>query len=339
MHLTITPKLLVNELIANIQVDLVSLVTSSPGMGKSSLVAQVAEAGNLKIIDVRLSQCMPEDLQGYPMRDGDVVTFKPFDMFPLEDTPLPEGYDGWLLFFDELTSSNKQVQAAAYRPILDHEIGSHKLHPKCAIVCAGNKMEDKAVVNALSTALQSRVIHYELEASIQDWTEWAVKTKQDSRIISYLNFSPDKLMSFNPKHNDKTFRCPRTWEFASRRSKGVEDISSLAHFLSGTLSTAGYTEFKTFCNVYKDLPSYDSIVADPDNAPIHHEASTQFATIGMLIENTDIKNDLDEVLTYVARFNPDMRIVFMRAIVIREPSVRTTSQNFITHLRALRASI
>lgn len=41
---------------------LVPMLTSSPGMGKSSIAKQIAKEWNLKLIDVRLSQCDPCDL-------------------------------------------------------------------------------------------------------------------------------------------------------------------------------------------------------------------------------------------------------------------------------------
>ena len=42
------------------------MVTSSPGMGKSDIIRNVAEIYGLKVIDLRVSQCEPVDMQGYP---------------------------------------------------------------------------------------------------------------------------------------------------------------------------------------------------------------------------------------------------------------------------------
>jgi len=41
---------------------LVPMLTSSPGIGKSDLVRQIAATYNLFVIDLRLSQCDPCDL-------------------------------------------------------------------------------------------------------------------------------------------------------------------------------------------------------------------------------------------------------------------------------------
>lgn len=41
---------------------LVPMMTGSPALGKSSLIAQIADKFNLKLIDLRLAQCDPTDL-------------------------------------------------------------------------------------------------------------------------------------------------------------------------------------------------------------------------------------------------------------------------------------
>jgi len=42
---------------------LVPNLLGSPGCGKSALIHQIAEEFNLKVIDLRLSQCDPTDLK------------------------------------------------------------------------------------------------------------------------------------------------------------------------------------------------------------------------------------------------------------------------------------
>lgn len=45
-----------------IKANLVAMITSSPGLGKSSLASKIAKQFNLFLIDIRLSQCDPTDL-------------------------------------------------------------------------------------------------------------------------------------------------------------------------------------------------------------------------------------------------------------------------------------
>ena len=318
------------ELIECVNVGLTPYFTSSPGIGKSAICADVAKRGKLKLIDLRLAQCTPEDLQGFPMREGNKAVFTPFSIFPLENDPIPQGYDGWMLLLDELSSANKQVQAAAYKLILDRQVGSFNLHPNCAIVAAGNKITDKAVVTQMSTALQSRLIHYELSVSVDDWIEWATKEDIDHRIIGYIHFS-GKLMDFNPDHNDKTFACPRTWEFLNRLIKDKPINNSIGSRIAGTIGSGISVEFITFAQEYSKLPKFIDIIEKPDSVEVPKEASTKYAIVTMLINKAESDN-LSKLLIYLKKFPIEMQIIFCRAIIIKAPELRNTNKQFSAYL-------
>ncbi len=327
----ITPKQAQAEIIHCISVGLTPLLLSSPGMGKSSLVHQIARDYRLKILDLRLSQCTPEDLQGYPMRNGDKATFTPFDVFPLEGDALPEGCEGWLLFLDELTSATKPVQAAAYKLILDRMVGSFRLHPNVAIVAAGNKMTDRAVVNQMSTALQSRLIHYELEVSAKEWIEHAIGAGFDYRITSFIGYMPSKLMDFRPDHQDKTFPCPRTWEFLSRLIKDQYVSAEIAPRIAGTIGAGVAVEFITFAQEFDRIPKLRDITADPRATEVPKESSTKYATVSMMIENFDHRN-LDAIIAYVSRFDIEFQVIFCRGAATKDKTIRDTHQKFSEYL-------
>lgn len=62
MTITVNSIELVKELKTCIKTKLVPMVVGSPGVGKSSIIAQVADHFKLKLIDIRLAQCDPCDL-------------------------------------------------------------------------------------------------------------------------------------------------------------------------------------------------------------------------------------------------------------------------------------
>lgn len=190
---------------------LVPFITSSPGMGKSSIIKALARDYSLKLIDHRVSTSEPTDFSGLPYLKEDSAKMVPFtDIFPLDSMEIPKGYNGWLLFLDEFNSGTKQVQAASYRPVLDHQVGQHNLHPDCRIVLAGNKSTDRAIVNSLSTAMQSRVIHLELVLDFDIWFEdVAVAENYHPTVKAFLLNNKTRLMDFDPDHQNKTFCCPR----------------------------------------------------------------------------------------------------------------------------------
>lgn len=324
---TVTPKQAYDEALHCMSRGLTPLITSSPGMGKSSIMHQLARDHNLKLIDVRLSQCTPEDLSGFPMRSGNKATFTPFDIFPVEGDEIPAGYEGWLLFLDEMTSATKPVQAAAYKLILDRMVGSYKLHSHVAVVAAGNKMSDKAVVNAMSTALQSRVIHYELSLSSKEWLNHAFSQGFDHRVTAFIGYMPNKLMDFRPDHQDKTFACPRTWEFLSRLIKGEVVSEDIGARVAGTIGEGMAVEFITFAQEFDRLPKVADILANPNLVPVPKELSTKFATVTMLIEHITDKT-ADQILEYLDHFDLELQILFFRGAVARHPKLRGSNKAF-----------
>ncbi len=200
----------------DLKAGLTPMVSSSPGMGKSDIIRTIADKFKLKVIDFRVSQCEPVDMQGYPgVLDGR-MTFHIPEYFPIEGDKIPDGYDGWLLFLDEFNSGNKQTEAAAYKLILDREVYKHKLHPRCLIAAAGNLTTDRAIVNTQSTATTSRLTHYRMRVDHNVWVDWANAHEIDHRIISLIKFKPELLHRFDTSTSELTFPCPRTWEFASK---------------------------------------------------------------------------------------------------------------------------
>ena len=81
---------------------LVPYLKGSPAIGKSSVAHQVAKQLGLKVIDIRLAECDPTDLQGFPYFDQETkkASYYPLNTFPTENDTVPEGYNGWLVFLN-----------------------------------------------------------------------------------------------------------------------------------------------------------------------------------------------------------------------------------------------
>lgn len=307
----------------------VPFIRSSPGMGKSTIVRSIAKELGLFVIDHRMSTSQPEDLSGLPefvtnAQGHRRASFTPFDIFPTEDTPLPEGYVGWLIFLDEFNSASPEVQAACYKLILDRMVGQSKLHPKCLIVCAGNLATDKAYTNDLSTAMQSRMAHIEMILSFEEWLEdVAIAENYDERIIGYNHFDKDALMDFKPDHQDKTFNCPRTWEFMNRFVKGEEVEDEDTGLYAGTITSGHAAAFVQYCHIYKDLQTAQDIIRDPEGAELYgdHESNKQWGIVTSLMKTVTPEN-FEPITRYVNRMGLSHRILFFRRVMITHPELR-----------------
>ena len=317
-----TPRQARKFIVECIKAGLVPFLQGPPGIGKSVINHSISKDFNLQMIDHRLSTSEPTDLTGLPDFNNGRAYYAPFNIFPLEGDPTPEGKDGWLLFFDELPSASKMVQAAGYKVMLDRMIGQHRLHPNVAVVAAGNRMEDRAIVNSLSTAMQSRLVHIEMEVNHQEWLEdVALKQNYDSRIIAFLMQFPSKLMDFRPDHHEKTFACPRTWEFVNRLISGKQLDDDMAILLSGTITPGIAMEFYQFTKVFKDLININEILRDPENCRIPTDNSIKWATVTHMMDSVTDKN-FSQVSVYADRFDLSFRILFYRSILIQKPNLR-----------------
>ncbi len=227
-----------------------------PGVGKSRIVAQVAQANGVPLIDVRLSQMEPTDLRGIPFRSGDRVDWSVPSLLP---DAARHGSRG-ILFLDEITTAPPTVTAAAYQLILDRRLGEYTVPQGWAIFAAGNRYGDRGVSYVMPAPLANRFTHYEIEVHLDDWVAWAHESGIDERVIAFLRFRPDLLFDFDAARNPIAFPTPRSWEYAHRALAKFEDAPEL---LTGALQScvgpAAGVELKAFIDHLRELPDIDAI--------------------------------------------------------------------------------
>ena len=312
-----------------IKAKLVPMIHGSPAIGKSAIVRALAKKHNLKLIDLRLSQCDPTDLLGFPQILAAInrAGYTPMETFPIEDDALPQWedgqntYNGWILFLDEFNSANREVQAAAYKIVLDRMVGKYNLHDKVAVVAAGNLASDGAIVEEMSTALQSRLVHIEVKVNPIEWSKWASKEQIDHRIISFIEFKPGLLYTFKPDHTDMTYASPRTWEFGDRILKQVDVKDALTKpLLAGCLTFGVAHEFTMFCDIMASLPTINDIIAAPDQVRVPGEPGHLFAMCGSISHHMN-KINANEVMKFVARLPVEFQVVCMRMTMNRNQSL------------------
>lgn len=300
---------------------LVPFLLGSPGIGKSQIYQQIADDNNLLLIDVRLSTCDITDLCGFPKVDGNKAGYVPMDTFPIAGDPIPKGYSGWLLLFDELNSAPPSLQAASYKILLDRKVGQFDLHDRVVMGAAGNRDTDNAIVQPMSTALQSRMVHLDLMIDYKEWCIWATEANLTHKIIDYIRFKPQSLYTFKPDHSDKTYACPRTWEFADRIIKKVGlDYELISQMLAGTLSEGVAREFLTYCKIYADLPKMTDIITNPTGVTMSKEPSVLYALTGA-ISNAVTMENFEKVFMFVERMPAEFQIITLKNTLHRNPTI------------------
>ena len=300
----------------------VPFLHSSPGIGKSSILRQVARNLNLQFIDIRLSDMDPSDIAGLPTFENGRAKFVPYDTFPLDTDTVPEGKDGWLICFDEFNSASQATQAACYKVLLDRMVGQRHLHPKVVMAAAGNLDTDNAITSPMTTALISRFAHFYIELSHKEFMEH-VGPRLDVRIMTFLGRFPKHLSTFHPDA-DSPYACSRTWEKLSDVIKNVGKFEAnhvpLAESLIGNVAS----EFYSYTQLFRELPSIETIMADPETLEISDSLSIRWAIIGMIAHAMN-KDNAKELSTYMRRFPRELQMCALSNIKAHSPMLLDTA--------------
>ena len=250
-----------------------------PGVGKSQMVAQVAERHGMPMIDLRLSQMEPSDLRGIPFRVDDQVEWAVPSMLPDAERHGNQG----ILFLDEITSVPPSVSAAAYQLILDRRLGAYEVPDGWAIFAAGNRQGDRGVTYTMPAPLANRFSHYDVDENLDDWVAWAYANDIDERLIGFLRFRPELLFEFDPAHNPVAFPSPRSWEFAHRALQKFGDVQDLlTAALQACVGPAAGIELSAFVENLDKLPDIDAIMRG-EKVRVPKETDLQYAVAAALV--------------------------------------------------------
>ena len=171
------------------------------GIGKSSLVRQLAVEKGWGFIDLRCSQLEASDVRGLPDRmDGRTRYLPPADMpigdlddeaiqaqigvlpdesdleatrqFLIRHNRLQARHPMGILFLDEVNRAQDDVLQAIFQLVLDRKVGEYVLPPGWCVVAAGNFMEGYQVSGFDDPAFLDRFCHLTLSAGQSTLEEW-----------------------------------------------------------------------------------------------------------------------------------------------------------------------
>jgi len=245
------------------------MMWGAPGIGKSSIVNDVAKSGGMEVIDVRLSQLAPTDLRGLPYVKEDTAHFAPPSF-------LPQSGSG-ILFLDEINLAPPAIQNVAMQLVLDRRVGDYVVPDNWFIFSAGNRVEDRAAVNQMPAPLTNRFLHFTVECDLNSWKAYALVKGVREEIISFLNYRPNLLHNFNK--NSIAWPSPRTWDFASELlDAGISVDAAVGEGAAG--------EFNSFVRLYAKLPDIEKILEGDSGIKAPKEPSLMYAICGSLVSRS-----------------------------------------------------
>jgi len=277
------------------------------------------------LMDIRLSQMDPSDLKGLPSLNGsDSVEWKV--PFWLKVASL-KGAMGFV-FFDEINLAPPTIQASAYQLILDRALGEVTINDGVGVLAAGNRISDKANVYELPKPLQNRFNHITLKVpNVEDWTIWAIKAGVDSRIITFLNAHPPRLMGkLDSNSKEMAFPTPRSWgKSCSRLISGIQNLKDVESLASSAVGMGAAMEFASFLKfqrkidlqeLLKNPKKYLSSIEDED-------LDLKYSMISLVTDWYDKnykKEDLNKVLEISKYVQAEFAVLLLRFCKLRHQS-------------------
>ena len=225
------------------------------GVGKSSIVQQVAAHFGVPLVDLRLTTIEPVDIRGAIYADD---AQQRTVWFPPEFLPGPEQPAG-ILFLDELTAADQRLQISAYSLILDRKVGHYRLPEGWLVVAAGNASFHGAVSHDMGTALADRLFHFNVQTVIDAFLDHALAQRFAPEVMAYLRVRPDRLDDTQAQlaADHLVGASPRGWEDVSNVLKSGLSEAARRLFVQGRIGAANAAEF---FGVLRELQSATDVV-------------------------------------------------------------------------------
>lgn len=293
------------------------------GIGKSSVIRQVAKEMGIAVKDIRLSQCDAVDLRGIPVLEGNdgnkITSWATPDFLPNVQRDGEKG----ILFLDELNLAATSVQHASLELILDRRIGGYTLPAGWVCFAAGNRTEDNAGINEMPAPLLNRFTHINFPTpTTKEWTDWAVENDVDYRVISYLNLRYKYLYTYNYDAKERAFATPRSWEFTSNMIKGIKSEGNeelLKYLVASCVGEGLAVEFVSYIKMTESF-NIEEMLQTPKTCQIPNPTNAVdrcFALVSALAEKNkqDKYQQFKPSLILVERTNPEFTILFLRMVL------------------------
>lgn len=234
---------------------------ASAGIGKTSIVEQVASERNMGFTKISLHELEESgDLLGYPeleyecqiakrvkAEDGTVklkvmpgtvwLNAKQLDTMS-KDTAVKQtgktrmGYakpawvpeyneNGNICLLDDYVRANPQLLQSCMELILTQRYTSWSLPKKTTIVLTNNPDDGSNNVNSLDEAQRTRFLNFDVSWDADAWSQWAEKAKVDGRCINFVMSYSNELFQADEEGN--RICNPRSFVMFANMISGISD--------------------------------------------------------------------------------------------------------------------
>ena len=182
------------------------LLRGRHGIGKSTVVYQLAKERGLPVVERRASQMTEGDLLGLPKVEGKVTTWlAPEWLHKACNEPC-------LLFLDEVDRATLEVRQGIFELCDSRKIAGSTLHPDTLIFAAVNGGDHGAQyqVGEMDPAELDRYTVFDVEPSVEDWLNWA-EGKVAVYLWDFINNNHGHLEHKDEFEPNKKYPSRRSW--------------------------------------------------------------------------------------------------------------------------------
>jgi MoxR-like ATPase len=229
------------------------------GIGKSAIVRQIAKESGRPFVDIRLSTLDPTEFSGIPYFDACAKVLKRAvsDLFPSDSN------SDAIILIDELPDAPAAMQSAAYRLILDRELGNGvRLPEDVSILAAGNTAAAHGGGGNMLSPLANRLDHLEVEVNTEEFLEDYGYKNLHPLISSLLKVNPHMIHTYKHK-SQRAFATPRSLEKTSNKlfalekrfGKGFTNNELTERAVASCIGTANMAVLRSHLALDGKLPS------------------------------------------------------------------------------------
>jgi len=327
------------KLIPTIGVELTPIIQSEPGCGKTSLLSMLEEDMG-DGYDYIYVDCPVKDMSDIAMT------------IPNHETRTLENYVGSLfklssdkpkvILLDEFMKAPKLLQVIFTRLMLERTVGDIPL-PEGSIVFGTSNNQSDGVGDTMLAHAGNRVCILEMQKpDITSWLAWATENKVSALVRAFVHTFPRCLHSyrdegeednpyiFSPKRHQLSFVSPRSLAKSSviveNRDKLGENATICA--LNGTIGASASADMNSFLRLEKELPSFESILKNPERAHIPEQISAQLMLMFQAVDKIETQADLTSFMKYLDRINSsEMQAVFFTMVVRHKKAIKLARSN------------
>ena len=235
------------------------LVRGRHGIGKSTVVYQIAEQRGLPVIERRASQMTEGDLLGLPKVENGITQWL-----------APE----WLhnacnnavvLFLDEVDRATLEVRQGIFELCDSRKIAGKELHPDTIIFACvnGGDHGSQYQVGEMDPAELDRYTVFDVEPTVEDWLVWG-KGNVATEIWDFINHNHTHLEHNDDYEPNKVYPSRRSWERLSQTLKGmgspIENSNTLYQVSCAFIGFEGAVAFNDFMKNYERQVSVENIL-------------------------------------------------------------------------------